>query len=86
MALGVEFKRSWASLNSPRFLLLRGDGDNSDATLSKLEAILNRLPKPLDFWGVDFLIDNDDLEAFRCEKDERDFPSHGYRYWLSHCR
>jgi uncharacterized membrane protein len=86
MALGVEFKRSSASLSVPRFLLLQSDRNNSGATISKLETILHRLPKPLDIWGVDFLIDNDDLEAFRCEKDERDFPGYGYRYWLSHCR
>jgi hypothetical protein len=70
----------------PQFLLLRDESDRSEATISKLETILSRLPKPLDFWGVDLLIDNDDLEAFRCEKDERDFPRYGYRYWLSHCR
>ncbi|MCU0536908.1 MAG: glycosyltransferase [Hydrococcus sp. Prado102] len=86
MALGVEFKRSSVSLNVPQFLLLRGNGDNSDATISKLKTILNRLPKPLDLWGVDFSIDSDDLEAFECEKDDRNFPGYGYRYWLSHCR
>lgn len=92
IALGLEFKRlernsdsESTPLNSPDFVLVRRYQGDTEVTLATLKNILDRLPRPFDLWAVNLKIGDNDLEAFGCDRDNRDLPSDGYRSWLSHC-
>jgi uncharacterized membrane protein len=95
MGLGLEFKRSYRSLepaatsspNYPPLFLLAHQEPNSNNSAIALLKTLNHLPRPLDLWLVNFPRGAAGLEAQNCFADSQSRPKvNGYKYRLYHCQ
>jgi len=94
MNLGLEFKRSYRSLepaatsspNYPPLFLLAHQELNSNNSTITLQKTLKQLPRPLDLWLVNFPRGAAGLEAQNCFADSQSRPKvNGYKYRLYHC-
>ncbi len=95
MGLGLEFKRSYRSLepaatsspkHPPLFLLAHQELNSNNSAITLLKT-LNQLPRPLDLWLVNFPRGASGLEAQNCFADSQSRPKvNGYKYRLYHCQ
>ena len=89
IALGLEFKRQENSTDffPPQFLLVKRQQEEELIPNSTLAKILSQTRRPLDLWGVNFKVEESDLEMFNCLEYSGSQPKiNGYRYSLYRCR
>jgi uncharacterized membrane protein len=88
MGIAWELKRDKKvniTPNSPLFLLSHHLPESPENSAITLQKTLDKLPKPLDLWLVNFH-PKVNLTAENCVIDSRNFPSvDGYNYQLYHC-
>lgn len=83
MGIAWILKHQAAIASNPSFLLIHQPKDETPETTQKLKEIVEKEPKPLDIWTVNF---HADIDLPNCALDERPFPAiNGYGYQLYHC-
>jgi uncharacterized membrane protein len=85
MGVAREFKLA-NSLQKPLFLLAHQEQDPNSSTIA-LENTLNKLPRPLDLWLVNFRAPVAEAVKTCVKSDSQSLPSvDGYEYELYHCQ
>lgn len=70
----------------PQFLLVQQDKSGEDITLASLSQILTTQSKPLDLFGVNLQVDEEQFQELGCTIDTAiDLPNSGYRDRFYHC-
>ena len=70
----------------PQFLLVQQFKSGEDITLASLSQILTTQPKPLDLFGVNLQVNEEQFRELGCTIDTAiDLPNSGYRDRLYHC-